>query len=132
MSKFELGRSGNSSADHVKQMDSSNECHDAVDDALEDIVTYVAEQESSSPVHVQPGDSTLASGRSKPVQAAPAHRKVATDVQLAAQDQLWRCSKRSYFHPQATPSAYISQILTDPYFKPVRKPLVSSIGIVRA
>lgn len=43
-----------------------------------------------------------------------------TVIKAEAADKPWRRSKMAYFHPNARPSQYIRDVLSDPYFDHVK------------
>lgn len=116
--------------------DNDNECKVAVDSAVEDLVTHVAEQQDAS--RSLPGKLEKASVPSeapkpaKRVPQVPEKKRFDVDVTAQAADKLFRFSKEGYFHPQATQTPYIKRILTDPYFKPVPKPALRWRGLPSA
>jgi hypothetical protein len=84
--------------------------HVVVDDVLESLVKD-ATKPSHTEHHPTAWDAVMPSEEpAKPMKLDP-------DVVIEAADKRWRLSKSAYFHPDATPSAYLREILTDPYFK---------------
>ena len=112
----------------MRRMEDTDGCHLAVEEAIEVLVTY-AGKDASQPGRLEHGgfvSEEIKGTVPKAVKQAPnVAKRGAIDVDVTAQaaDKLFRCSKKAYFHPEARPTAYISQILTDPYFKPVPKHL---------
>jgi hypothetical protein len=96
----------------------------AVDKTLQVLASHPLEQDSSHP-ELGHGGNVLPKAPKDPKNLQPgAHHKqncVDKDVTAVAADKLFRFSKTAYFHPESKPSDYISQILTDPYFKQVHK-----------
>lgn len=81
---------------------------DAVDQVIEQLIEFAGQDSLNQ--------SGSLSRRSSGHQRVNKTFSVDMFIKAEAADAPWRCSKTAYFHPDARPSQYIQDILSDPYF----------------